>query len=159
MAKTATIGKPFRREPSPNDDHQPNLNVALSVFNNIFISSSFFHIFAVALRKTVKYSSVLMLLVFAFFFASTNLFTHVHYGEEGRIVHSHPWSAKSHNHTDAQFQTIQLLSANLFQSQEEFHLDIPYLYAEVLISFPLPEIHISTLIHHVLGLRAPPMSL
>ena len=33
MAKTATIGKPFWREFSPNDDHQPNLNVALSVFN------------------------------------------------------------------------------------------------------------------------------
>ena len=33
MAKTATIGKPFWREFSPNDDHQPNLNVELSVFN------------------------------------------------------------------------------------------------------------------------------
>lgn len=107
----------------------------------------------------MKYWSGLSLLLFAFFFASTNLFTHVHEGEEGRIVHSHPWSAKSHNHTDAQFQIIQLLSGNSFREEENERLEVPYFFIEREVSYPLPEIHISKIFHHVLGLRAPPVSL
>ena len=82
----------------------------------------------------VKYWSVLSLLLFAFFFASTNLFPHVHEGENGRIVHSHPWSANSHSHTDAQYQTILLLSGYTFQQENEFHLEVPYLAAEAELS-------------------------
>ena len=66
-------------------------------------------------RRFSKVSSVILLVLFAFFFASTNLFFHTHEGLSGKIVHSHPWSAKSHNHTDAQFQAISMLSANIFE--------------------------------------------
>ena len=118
-----------------------------------------FNIFAGVLRKLVKYSGALLLLLFAFFFASTNLFPHVHEGEAGRIVHSHPWSAESHSHTDVQYQALQLLSNNTFQSEELFHLDVPFLIFEEEISSPLPETFISTIVLHILGLRAPPESL
>ena len=66
-------------------------------------------------RRFSKVSSVILLVLFAFFFASTNLFFHTHEGLSGKIVHSHPWGAKSHNHTGAQFQTISMLSANIFE--------------------------------------------
>ena len=122
------------------------------------LAKPYFHIFAVVLRKLVKYSGAVSLLLFAFFFASTNLFPHVHEGEAGRIVHSHPWSAKSHSHTDAQYQTIQLLSNNTFQEVELYHPDVPFLSFKVEISTPLPKTFIRSVILHILGLRAPPES-
>ena len=124
--------------------------------SNLLIEMIFFHTFAALLRRLVKYWSALSLLLFAFFFASTNLFTHVHEGENGRIVHSHPWSANSHSHTDAQYQTILLLSGYTFQQENEFHLEVPYLTAKVELSTPFSEIRISNLIEHILGFRAPP---
>ena len=51
MAKTETIGKPFRREPSPNDDHQPNLNVELSVFN--------YEMYNLGLAQVPSYNAIL----------------------------------------------------------------------------------------------------
>ena len=111
------------------------------------------------MRKLAKFSGALSLLLFAFFFASTNLFTHVHEGESGRIVHSHPWSAKSHSHTDAQCQVLQLLSNSTFQTEESFHMDVPFPSFEEEISIPLSVTFVNTLISHILGLRAPPVSL
>ena len=110
------------------------------------------------MTRLSKYWSALLLSLFAFFFASTNLFTHVHEGPEGRIVHSHPWSGRSHSHTDAQDQTIQLLSGNVFQAGEEEHFEVPYSQIESIITYPLPEIQVQRIFHHVLGLRAPPAS-
>ncbi|MGM9763991.1 MAG: hypothetical protein ACI3ZQ_08235 [Candidatus Cryptobacteroides sp.] len=111
------------------------------------------------MRKLDKYWSALLLALFVFFFASTNLFTHVHEGPEGRIVHSHPWSGKSHSHTDAQCHIIQLLSSNIFQAGEEENFEFPVLSLETYISNILPEIYVNKIFHHVLGLRAPPASL
>ena len=111
------------------------------------------------MTRLKKYWSALLLLLFAFFFASSNLFTHVHEGPEGRIVHSHPWSAKSHSHTDAQYQLIQLLSGNIFQAGEVEHFQAPPLFVEAISSSDLPRIHFKRIFHHVLGLRAPPASL
>ncbi|MGN1216099.1 MAG: hypothetical protein ACI4TJ_07625 [Candidatus Cryptobacteroides sp.] len=111
------------------------------------------------MRRLDKYWSALLLALFGFFFASTNLFTHVHEGPEGRIVHSHPWSAKSHSHTDAQYQIIQLLSSNIFQTGEEEHLEVCFLPIEQANEIILPDIRVGRIIHHILGLRAPPASL
>lgn len=111
------------------------------------------------MRRLNKYWSALLLLLFAFFFASTNLFTHVHEGPEGRIIHSHPWNGKSHSHTDAQYQIIQLLSSNIFQAGEEENFENPIIFIESDISSILPEIYINRILHHILGLRAPPASL
>ena len=92
--------------------------------------------------------SALLLLLFAFFFASTNLFPHVHEGPQGRIVHSHPWSGESHSHTDAQYQIIQLISSNIFEAGEEEHIDIPFLFIQATLSSKLPEIQIREIHHH-----------
>ena len=111
------------------------------------------------MTKLNKCWSALLLLLFAFFFASTNLFSHVHEGPQGRIVHSHPWSGESHSHTDAQYQIIQLISSNIFEAGEEEHIDTPFLFIQATLSSKLPEIQIREIHHHVLGLRAPPASL
>lgn len=116
-------------------------------------------VFAIALRKHLEYLSALALVLFAFFFASTNLFTHVHEGPEGRIVHSHPWSGKSHSHSDTELLLLQLISSNIFEASERITVTVsdrpvvPYHPSGV-----LPEVA-RTVFHHVLGLRAPPQSL
>ncbi len=111
------------------------------------------------MTRHLKYKSALALVLFAFFFASTNLFPHVHEGPDGRIVHSHPWSGKAHSHSDYEIQLLQIISANIYLDSGH----VEFVTAES-PSFPvipvltLPEV-VQTVFHHVLGLRAPPMSL
>ena len=111
------------------------------------------------MTRRLKIKSALALVLFAFFFASTNLFTHVHEGPEGRIVHSHPWSGKPHSHSDSELQLLQLISANVYLDSGQAEI-IPAESPEysVLLIPDLPEV-VRSLFHHVLGLRAPPVSL
>lgn len=107
----------------------------------------------------LKYKSALALVLFAFYFASTNLFPHVHEGPEGRIVHSHPWSGKAHSHSDSEIQLLQIISANIYL--DSGHVD--FVTAEspdflFILVVALPEV-VQIVFHHVLGLRAPPVSL
>ena len=57
-----------------------------------------------------------LLLLYAFFFASTTLFVHTH--PDLNITHSHPWSSKTHTHTGAQIQLIDLLTDITSLSEE-----------------------------------------
>ena len=111
------------------------------------------------MTRHLKYKSALALVLFAFFFASTNLFPHVHEGPEGRIVHSRPWSGKAHSHSDSEIQLLQIISANFYL--DSGHVD--FVTAEspdflFILVVALPEV-VQTVFHHVLGLRAPPVSL
>ncbi len=109
-------------------------------------------------RRFSKVSSVILLVLFAFFFASTNLFPHTHEGAYGKIVHSHPWSAKSHNHTDAQFQAISMLSANNFEmSAPADNPAIPLLYLTDSGYFEYVAVVKTTTHGGTISLRAPPM--
>lgn len=111
------------------------------------------------MTRHLKYKSAFALVLFAFFFASTNLFPHVHEGPEGRIVHSHPWSGKAHSHSDSEIQLLQIISANIYL--DSGHVD--FVTAEspdflFILVVALPEV-VQTVFRHVLGLRAPPVSL
>lgn len=111
------------------------------------------------MTRHLKYKSALALVLFAFFFASTNLFPHVHEGPEGRIVHSHPWSGKAHSHSESELQLLQIISSNIYL--DSCHAD--FVTAEspdfpFIPAVALPEV-VQTVFHHVLGLRAPPVSL
>lgn len=109
-------------------------------------------------RRFSKVSSIILLVLFAFFFASTNLFFHTHEDLSGKIVHSHPWSAKSHNHSSAQFQAISILSANIFDASAQ--TDVPDCPQRLLVASAYSDycpdvtgIHPGTI-----SLRGPPMS-
>lgn len=109
--------------------------------------------------RHLKYKSALALVLFAFFFASTNLFPHVHEGPNGRIVHSHPWSGKAHSHSDSEIQLLQIISANIYL--DSGHAELITAESPSFSFIPvqaLPKV-VQTVFHHVLGLRAPPVSL
>ena len=109
-------------------------------------------------RRFSKISSIILLVLFAFFFASTNLFFHTHEGLSGKIVHSHPWSAKSHNHTSAQFQAISILSANIFDISAS--VDVSDCPQRPLIESAYPDYCPAIMGIHpgTISLRGPPMS-
>lgn len=118
-----------------------------------------FYYLCCRMTRHLKYKSALALVLFAFFFASTNLFPHVHEGPHGRIVHSHPWSGKTHSHSDSELQLLQIISANIYLDSDP----VEFITAEspnfsLILVQALPEV-VQTIFHHILGLRAPPVSL
>lgn len=67
--------------------------------------------------------SLLLLVVYAFFFASANLFYHSHQDAEGNIVHSHIyWGHKAHSHTTAQLQIIDQLSTSSYDNAGQIEI-------------------------------------
>lgn len=62
------------------------------------------------MNRFVRISGILLLSLYAFFFASTNLFIHTHEGPYYKIVHSHPWSGKAHGHSSQEVQLLNVIS-------------------------------------------------
>ena len=73
--------------------------------------------------KFRKYTGLFLILVYAFFFASTNLFYHSHQLADYKIVHSHPFSIPGHSHTANQILLIDLIDSADFQESAE--LSVP----------------------------------
>lgn len=65
-----------------------------------------------ALRKQTP--GLFLLLVYAFFFASTNLFYHAHWIADTKIVHSHPAGDKAHSHTTGQINFLEITTNEVF---------------------------------------------
>lgn len=108
--------------------------------------------------KFRKYIGLFLLLVYAFFFASTNFFYHTHQLADHKLVHSHPFSIPGHSHTAGQILLIDLInSADLLESAE---LTVP----EAICSFSVPLISdkcaddVLSGSNFCYSLRAPPAS-
>lgn len=62
---------------------------------------------------------IILLVVYAFFFASANLFYHTHQLADGTIVHSHIfWGSKAHSHSTSQLQIIDLFNYCIYDNAE-----------------------------------------
>lgn len=99
-----------------------------------------------------------MLSLYAFFFASTNLFVHTHEGPYSKIVHSHPWSGKSHSHSSSELQLINILSLASCLAAEACEGLEPY---TAILEDSLIDSGITPVLpqhHRTAGLRAPPVS-
>ncbi|MCQ2177940.1 MAG: hypothetical protein MJY42_03525 [Bacteroidales bacterium] len=62
-----------------------------------------------------KYIVVFLTVVYAFFFASTNLFYHTHHLVNSVLVHSHPFSGAGHTHTASQLVLIDAVDSSVYQ--------------------------------------------
>lgn len=82
------------------------------------------------MRRLRKITSVLLLVLYATFFASTNLFVHSHDIFGQHIVHSHLGGSAHHSHSADQLQTINILGTESFIFSETF--------LDVLKPFPSP---------------------
>lgn len=63
-------------------------------------------------------AGIVLAAVYAFFFASTNLFYHSHIISDVKIVHSHPWSGAAHSHNAEQISLIEVLDSAVYQETE-----------------------------------------
>lgn len=57
-----------------------------------------------------KYTAVVFLLIFGWYFSSINLFPHIHTVNGNSIVHSHFGGAADHDHSETEYTVIDLLS-------------------------------------------------
>ena len=108
--------------------------------------------------KFRKHTGLFLILVYAFFFASTNFFYHTHQLADYKLVHSHPFSIPGHSHTAGQILLIDLTdSADLLESAE---LSVP----DAISGFSVPEYNDNVAEDTLCGsdlfysLRAPPAS-
>ena len=62
------------------------------------------------MRKIQTYSAAFFLLLFSWYFASINLFPHLHYVNGNTLAHSHFGGNFDHEHTDDEYRVIDLLS-------------------------------------------------
>lgn len=68
-----------------------------------------------------KYVGLFLVVVYAFFYASTNMFYHTHQFSDGRVVHSHPFGEKGHNHTAGQILLFSVVEEGAYNGAETIH--------------------------------------
>lgn len=105
---------------------------------------------------TKKLISFLLLALFAFHFASTKLYIHTHQLSYGKIVHSHPFSSKSHTHSSLQFDVISSLNSSVLDECDAVHVnfEIQNYFISESYSYNTPFVNFN--IPHAFGLKAPP---
>lgn len=72
-------------------------------------------------RKHIRVWALCLATLFAAYYATTALFTHVHVVNGVMLVHSHPFS-HSHSHSDGQTLALHFLST--FSSLEPGHTEV-----------------------------------
>lgn len=109
--------------------------------------------------KSIKQTiSLLLLVVYAFFFASANLFYHSHQDDEGNIVHSHIyWGHKAHSHTTAQLQIIDQLSTSSYDNADQIEIQqlLPVYCEDITASREVAALCLGA--EYSFSLRAPPV--
>lgn len=107
-------------------------------------------------RKHIRVWALCLATLFAAYYATTALFTHVHVVNGVMLVHSHPFS-HSHSHSDGQTLALHFLST--FSSLEPGHTEVETPDLHLLYSLP----YIKNTFHAVccctegMYLRAPPV--
>lgn len=61
-------------------------------------------------KRHITIIGVLLTALFAWYWCSVILFSHEHFVNGERIIHSHPFAGSSHNHSLSQLQAISFLS-------------------------------------------------
>ena len=61
-------------------------------------------------KLKITFIGALLLTIFSWYWCSVTLFSHEHFVEGERIMHSHPLAGTSHSHTSSQIQVISFLS-------------------------------------------------
>ena len=84
-------------------------------------------------RKHIRVWALCLATLFAAYYATTALFTHVHVVNGVMLVHSHPFS-HSHSHSDGQTLALHFLST--FSSLEPGHTEVKTPDLHLLYSLP-----------------------
>ncbi len=61
-------------------------------------------------KHNIKFISVLLLTIFSWYWSSVTLFSHEHFVDGERVMHSHPLAGTTHSHSSSQLQAISYLA-------------------------------------------------
>ena len=109
-------------------------------------------------KEKRTYIAVLLLLVFGCYYSGISLFSHTHIVHGTSVVHSHLGGGTEHDHSDAQYAVIDILSnfqsecAPVFHSQEPPFLQL----SENFAGYNVP--YHQDARHPVITLRGPPQA-
>lgn len=109
-------------------------------------------------KRKITLIGALLLIIFSWYWCSATLFSHEHFVDGERIMHSHPLAGTSHNHTSSQIQTISFLSMFLALAAAVGAVLCRYEGSKSEIAISLAE-RVSSADSCVESLRAPPVSL
>lgn len=101
-------------------------------------------------------TSMVLFAIYAFFFASANLCYHSHQTADSRIVHSHPWSDKVHNHTANGLLLVKVLATSAYEQSPTLVLAEPVPAHHFTVASVSPKKAILTPYGCTFSLRAPP---
>lgn len=106
------------------------------------------------LKQTI---GLLLLVAYAFFFASANLCYHSHQLADGTIVHSHIFfGGQHHNHTAGQLQIIDQLNTTSYEEAEPVSVQlIQSDFCELLVAREVVALQLTPIYNF--SLRAPPV--
>lgn len=61
-------------------------------------------------KRNISIIGSLLFAIFSWYWCSVTLFSHEHFVDGERIMHSHPFAGNSHNHSAAQMQVISYMA-------------------------------------------------
>lgn len=76
------------------------------------------------MERIKKLISVVLLVVYATLFASSNLFYHSHHIDGKVIVHSHLFGGQQHSHSSVQILAIDLITSSVIDLEEPVHVPL-----------------------------------
>ena len=109
-------------------------------------------------KRKITFIGALLLTIFSWYWCSATLFSHEHFVEGERIMHSHPLAGTSHSHTSSQIQTISFLSMFLALAATVGTVLCRYKGSQSEIAINLTE-RVTSVESRIATLRAPPVSL
>ena len=109
-------------------------------------------------KRKITIIGALLLIIFSWYWCSATLFSHEHFVEGERIMHSHPLAGTSHSHTSSQIQTISFLSMFLALAATVGAVLCRYNGSQSEIAIDVAE-SVTSVASRIASLRAPPISL
>ena len=100
---------------------------------------------------------LLLLVIYAMFFASANLCYHSHQLADGTIVHSHLFfGGQHHNHTSGQLQIVDQLNTTCYEEAETIQIEpVQPEFCELLVAREVVALKLTP--KYSFSLRAPPV--
>ena len=108
------------------------------------------------MSKGIKYIGLFLVLVYAFFFTSTNFFYHTHQLATAKLVHSHPFGGQGHTHTANQLTLVDIIDSSVYQESADVITPdfLPVLLSSEMDWNPTEEVFNVRILNF--SLRAPP---
>ncbi len=110
------------------------------------------------MSKFRKFISLTLVVVYAFFLASTTMFYHSHQLADFKLVHSHPFTSHGHTHTAGQILLIDIVDSAAYKESSSMSVPVSIPVAadpDLFVRYVEP---VLAPVFFLFSLKAPPVS-